>query len=69
MRNARTMESRLAEEVGAMPPGRCTVEEYAAGFAAVFFLYELAHGEGGHIPGDTTTPPAPGAVWIGSGDA
>jgi len=22
-----------------------------------------------HIPGDTTTPPAPGAVWIGSGDA
>lgn len=22
-----------------------------------------------HVPGDTTTPPAPGAVWIGSGDA
>lgn len=22
-----------------------------------------------HIPGDTRTPPAPGAVWIGSGDA
>jgi hypothetical protein len=22
-----------------------------------------------HIPGDTTTPPAPGAVWIGTGDA
>lgn len=22
-----------------------------------------------HIPGDTTTPPAPGAVSIGSGDA
>ncbi|CAB3861229.1 hypothetical protein [Achromobacter denitrificans] len=22
-----------------------------------------------HIPGDTTTPSAPGAVWIGSGDA
>jgi len=22
-----------------------------------------------HIPGDTNTPPAPDAVWIGSGDA
>lgn len=22
-----------------------------------------------HVSGDTTTPPAPGAVWIGSGDA
>lgn len=22
-----------------------------------------------HIPSDTATPPAPGAVWIGSGDA
>ena len=22
-----------------------------------------------HVPGDTATPPAPGAVWIGSGDA
>lgn len=22
-----------------------------------------------HVPGDTRTPPAPGAVWIGSGDA
>lgn len=22
-----------------------------------------------HAPGDTTTPAAPGAVWIGSGDA
>ncbi|MBD9419839.1 hypothetical protein IB259_11290 [Achromobacter sp. ACM04] len=22
-----------------------------------------------HIPGDTTTPPAPGVIWIGSGDA
>jgi len=22
-----------------------------------------------HVPGDTTTSPAPGAVWIGSGDA
>lgn len=22
-----------------------------------------------HVPGDTTTPPAPAAVWIGSGDA
>ncbi|CAB3637065.1 hypothetical protein CEY09_14625 [Achromobacter marplatensis] len=22
-----------------------------------------------HVPGDITTPPAPGAIWIGSGDA
>lgn len=22
-----------------------------------------------HVPGDTTTPPAPGAVWIGTWDA
>lgn len=22
-----------------------------------------------HVPGDTRTPPAPGAIWIGSGDA
>lgn len=69
MFNVRTMQAGIAEEGGALPPRHCTVEEYAAGFAAVFFLYELAHGEGGHIPGDTTTPPAPGAVWIGSGDA
>lgn len=37
------------------------------------FLPEPMAGTSGgardHIPGDTTTPPAPGAVWIGSGDA
>lgn len=22
-----------------------------------------------HVPGDTSTPPAPDAIWIGSGDA
>ncbi len=55
--------------IGALPPRQLTLEQFAAGFPPAFFRYELAHGEGGHIPGDTTTPSAPGAVWIGSGDA
>ncbi|MDH0740197.1 hypothetical protein [Achromobacter spanius] len=50
-------------------PRRWSLEEFGAAFAPKFFLYELAHGKSGHIPGDTTTPPAPGAVWIGTGDA
>ncbi|MFA1682505.1 hypothetical protein [Achromobacter dolens] len=46
----------LAEKHGARPGWRVTsVEEALAALE--------------HIPGDTTTPPAPGAVWIGSGDA
>lgn len=30
--------------------------------------FRPARGEGGHIPGDTRTPPAPGAIRIGPED-
>lgn len=58
----------IAQEANALPPRRLTLEEFGAAFPPVFFLYELAHGEGGHIPGDTTTPPAPDAIPIGPVD-
>lgn len=63
------MSNSNAFMAGALPSRQLTLEQFAATFPPAFFLYELAHGEGGHIPGDTNTPPAPDAVWIGSGDA
>lgn len=59
----------LAEDAGGLPLRCWTLEEFGAAFSPNVFVYQSAHGEVGHIPGDTTTPPAPGAVWIGSGDA
>lgn len=68
MSDADTTTVGLVNECGAWRPRRWSLEEFGAAFAPKFFLYELAHGEGGHIPGDTTTPPAPGAIAIGPVD-
>lgn len=44
---------------------RAIARRFPDGPPASFAGYPAAR----HIPGDTTTPAAPGAVWIGSGDA
>lgn len=46
---------------GAFADGDCEV-------GVPTIIYAICPGSH-HIPGDTTTSPAPGAVWIGSGDA
>lgn len=58
----------LAEDAGGLPPRRWTLGELGAAFSPKFFVYELAHCEVGHVPGDTTTPPAPDAIAMGPTD-
>lgn len=47
-----------------LPARHQSLEEFAAAFAPRWFVFQFAH-ESRHFPGDTTTPPAPGAIQIG----
>jgi len=65
MRNADTITMDHAEEAGMSLATYAETRGHLQRGARPLPVWPAAR----HVPGDTTTAPAPDAVWIGTGDA